>query len=340
MTSAKNKTVLIVAGPTAVGKTSVAIQLAKHFGTEIISADSRQCFKELIIGVARPPADELKQVQHHFIATHSIQEEVTAATFEQYALQKVNELFQQHDVVVMVGGTGLYIKVFCEGLDAIPSIDPVIRERIFKNYEEKGMEWLQQQVQEKDAAFYKAGEIKNPQRMMRALEVVESTGQSILSFRQQEKATRDFNIIKIGLTLPKEELYRNINTRIDTMIESGLVEEVRSLFSYRYLNALQTVGYAELFACLDGKCSLEKAIEIAKNSEGNDKIFIIGGGNVYRQALDITDKIYLTEVKATLEGDAFFPKLNEKNWRETSRISHTKDEKNEYNFDFVELERI
>ena len=261
MAPGNHKTVVIVAGPTAVGKTSVAIQLATQFDTEIISADSRQCFKELIIGVARPSVQELQQVKHHFIATHSIQEEVTAATFEQYALQKVNELFQQHDVVVMVGGTGLYIKAFCEGLDAIPAIDPLIRERIINDYEEKGMEWLQQQVQEKDPAFYKAGEIKNPQRMMRALEVMVSTGQSILSFRKQEKATRDFDIIKIGLTLPKEELHRNINTRVDKMIEAGLVEEVRSLIPYHHLNALQTVGYAELFACLNGKCSLEKAIE-------------------------------------------------------------------------------
>ena len=210
-------------------------------------------------------------MKHHFIATHpivagSVQDELTAAGFEQYALQKTNDLFATHDKVIMVGGTGLYIKAFCEGLDPIPAIDPLIRERISESYQEKGLEWLQQQISEKDKEFYKTGEIKNPQRMMRALEVMESTGQSILSFRQQEKATRDFNIIKIGLTLPKEELYRNINTRIDTMIESGLVEEVRSLFSYRYLNALQTVGYAELFACLDGKCSLEKAIEQIKTN--------------------------------------------------------------------------
>ncbi len=264
MASGNHKTVVIVAGPTAVGKTAVAIKLAKHFSTEIISADSRQCFKELRIGVARPSTEELQEVKHHFIATHSIQEEVTAATFEQYALQKTKELFQQHDVVVMVGGTGLYIKAFCEGLDTIPAIDPVVRKNIISNYEEKGMKWLQQQMQEKDAAFYKAGEIKNPQRMMRALEVMESTGQSILSFRKQDRATRNFNIIKIGLTLPKEELLRNINTRVDKMIATGLVSEVQSLMPYRHLNALQTVGYAEIFDCLDGKCSQEKAIEQIK----------------------------------------------------------------------------
>lgn len=266
MNSPKNKAVLIVAGPTAVGKTAVAIKLAEHFATEIISADSRQCFKELIIGVARPSTEELKQVKHNFIASHSIQEEVTAASFEQYALQKTKELFQHHHVVVMAGGTGLYIKAFCEGLDSIPVINPAIRERITRNYQEKGIEWLQQQLQEKDKEFYKTGEIKNPQRMMRALEVVESTGQSILSFHKEEKAIRDFNIIKIGLTLPKEELHYNIHTRVYKMIGAGLVKEVKSLLPYRQMNALHTVGYAEIFEYLDGQCSIEKAVEQIKTN--------------------------------------------------------------------------
>lgn len=256
----------MVAGPTAVGKTAVAIQLAQHFQTEIISADSRQCFKELNIGVARPSIEELQQVKHHFIASHSIHEEVTAATFEEYALQKANELFKQHDIVVMVGGTGLYIKAFCEGLDKIPAIDPVIREQVTKQYEEKGMEWLQQQVKEKDPAFYAAGEIHNPQRMMRALEVVEATGQSILSFRSGQKSKRDFDIIKIGLELPKEELHQNIHTRVDKMMEAGLLDEIKKLLPYRYLNALQTVGYAELFSYLDGTISIDKAIEQVKTN--------------------------------------------------------------------------
>src|SRR5689334_8299865 len=173
MNSFPSKTVIIIVGPTAVGKTSVAIQLAKHFNTEIISADSRQCFKELNIGVARPSPEELKQVKHHFIASHSINEEVNAAVFEKYALEKVNELFKEHDVVVMVGGNGLYIKAFCEGLDDVPAVEPSIREKIIKDYEEKGLEWLQEQVKQKDPKFYKEGEIQNPQRMMRALEVME-----------------------------------------------------------------------------------------------------------------------------------------------------------------------
>lgn len=259
-----NKTVIIVAGPTAVGKTAVAIALAKHFHTEIISADSRQCFKEMNIGVARPSPEELQEVPHHFIASHSINEEVTAASFEKYALQKATELFLTHDVVIMVGGTGLYIKAFCEGLDTIPAIDISIRENIIKNYETGGLAWLQQQVQQKDPAYFAAGEIQNPQRMMRALEVIESTGQSILSFQKGEKAKREFNIIKIGLELPKEELHLNINTRVDAMLVMGLLDEVKALLSFRHLNALQTVGYAELFDHLDGKTNLQQATDNIK----------------------------------------------------------------------------
>ncbi len=252
---------IIVAGPTAVGKTAVAIQLAKHFATSIISADSRQCYKELNIGVARPSVQELEAIHHYFIASHSIQDEITAAGFEQYALQKATELFQEHDTVIMVGGTGLYIKAFCEGLDMIPAVDPAIREQIVSNYNNKGLVWLQEQVQQKDPAFYASGEIQNPQRMMRALEVVESTGQSVLSFRKGEKAQRDFKIIKIGLELPKEELHQRIHTRIDQMMQAGQLEEVKGLVPYKRLNALQTVGYKELFEYLDGKISVQKAIE-------------------------------------------------------------------------------
>lgn len=266
MSQSKNKTVIIVTGPTASGKTAVAIQLALHFRTEIISADSRQCFKELNIGVARPSAEELQQVKHHFIASHSIQEEVTAATFEEYALQKTKELFQQHDVVVMVGGTGLYIKAFCEGLDAIPAIEPAIRQQVINGYEEKGLPWLQEQLRQKDPLFHEKGEMQNPQRMMRALEVVEATGQSIFSFRNKEKVQRDFNILEVGMDIPKEQLHQHIHTRVDKMIAAGLVEEVRSLIPYRQLNALQTVGYAEIFGYLDGKISLEKAIEQVKTN--------------------------------------------------------------------------
>ena len=261
-----NKTVVVISGPTAVGKTAVAILLAKHFQTEIISADSRQCFRELKIGVARPSDKELKEVRHHFIASHSILENVNAAYFEQYALQKVNELFREHDAVVMVGGTGLYIKAFSDGLDEIPELKSEIRSRIKNTYKEKGLRWLQDEVKEKDPKFFNVGETQNPQRMMRALEVVESTGRSILDFRKNNKAQRDFTIIKIGVELPKDELHRNINTRVDKMIDEGLIGEVKELTLYKDLNALQTVGYSEIFDHLDKKISLPEAIEKIKQN--------------------------------------------------------------------------
>jgi tRNA dimethylallyltransferase len=263
----KDKTVIIICGPTAVGKTSVSIVLAKYFHTEIISADSRQCFKELKIGVARPSDEELKEIPHHFIGSNSIKEDTNAAFFEKLALQKVEELFKTHDIIIMVGGTGLYIKAFCEGLDDIPPIDEAIRKNIIKDYELNGLSWLQEQVRITDPKFYKVGEIQNPHRLMRALEVVESTGQSILSFRKNKKILRPFNLIKIGLELPKEELHENINSRVDKMLLEGLVEEVSSLKGYRDVNALQTVGYSEIFEHLDGKMSLANAIEeIKKNT--------------------------------------------------------------------------
>lgn len=258
--SPHKKTVLVVCGPTAVGKTSAAITLAKHFHTEIISADSRQCFKELNIGVARPSEAELAEVPHHFIASHSVTENVNAAFFEQYALEKVDQLLRDHDVVVMVGGTGLYLKAFTEGLDPIPEIDGSVREKILKAYEIKGLEWLQKELAVKDPDFFSVGEIQNPQRMMRALEVVESTGKSILAFRTKKKSTRGFNIIKIGLELSKDELHHNINSRVDKMINDGLVGEVIALKDYRGINALQTVGYSEIFEYLDGNTSLADAI--------------------------------------------------------------------------------
>jgi tRNA dimethylallyltransferase len=258
------KTVIIICGPTAAGKTSVAIHIAKHFQTEIISADSRQCFQELNIGVARPSTQELKEVKHHFIASHSIHQEVNAVVFEKFALEKTNELFQVYDLIVMVGGTGLYLKAFCEGLDSIPDIDPAIRQNIISNYETNGLEWLQQEVKLKDPAFYATGEIQNPQRMMRALEVMESTGQPIVSFRKGAKAERNFTIIKTGLEIPKEELQRNINIRTDKMMETGLLNEAKGLVPYKTLNALQTVGYKELFDYLQGNISLDDAVSQIK----------------------------------------------------------------------------
>jgi tRNA dimethylallyltransferase len=262
MNAAGNKkTVIVVCGPTASGKTAWAIRLAKHFLTEIISADSRQCFRELNIGVARPSEAELKTIPHHFVATHSIHEPVSAGTFENYALEKTREIFTTHDTLILTGGTGLYIRAFTEGMDDIPDVPADIRDNIIRGFEKYGLLWLQQQVLEADPQFFQSGEIRNPQRLMRALEVKQTTGQSILSFRTGKKTKRDFRIIKVGLGLPKDELRRNIQARTEKMIESGLVEEVRSLLPYKNLNALQTVGYQEIFEYLEGKTSLPEAVE-------------------------------------------------------------------------------
>jgi tRNA dimethylallyltransferase len=260
------KTCIVISGPTAVGKTALAILIAQHFSTQIISADSRQCYKELTIGVAKPSADELAAVSHYFINSHSIHENVNAAIFEKYALEKVQEIFLTNDVAVVVGGTGLYVKTFCSGIDAVPVILPGIRADIINKYEMGGLEWLQMEVKKNDPIYFSKGEILNPHRLIRALEVVTSTGKSISEFQTQKNQTRDFTILKIGLELPREALYQRINSRVDQMMQQGLVDEVRGLITHQELNALQTVGYRELFDHFAGKISLLQAIEAIKMS--------------------------------------------------------------------------
>lgn len=261
-----SKTAIIICGPTAIGKTLFAIELAKYFYTEIISFDSRQCFKELNIGVAKPSHQQLQEVQHHFINSHSIHDEVTAASFEKLAIEKCEEIFIKNNIVVLVGGTGLYMKVFCEGFDAIPEIDKEIRKNIKQQFDLNGIEWLQNEIKKLDNKFWNEGEIQNPQRLMRALEVVQSTGQSILSFRNAIKKKRPFQIIKIGLELDRKKLIERIHQRVDEMFQQGLLNEVETLVEYKSLNALQTVGYKELFEYLNHQISLEKAIENIKTN--------------------------------------------------------------------------
>jgi len=257
---------IVVVGPTASGKTSVSIQLALHFKSEIISADSRQCFKELNIGVAKPSAMQLQQVNHYFINSHSIQQEVNASVFEKYALKKIAKIYETRDLAIMVGGTGLYLNAFCDGIDEIPMSPKEIREEIESAYKSNGLQWLQDAVKSNDPEFFAVGEIRNPQRLIRALEVRRATGKSILSFRKGDKRKRDFIILKIGLDLPKEQLHQQIHNRVDEMVKGGLVDEVRSLLPYKNLNALQTVGYTEIFDHLEGKITLEKAIELVKQN--------------------------------------------------------------------------
>lgn len=263
------KTCIIIVGPTAVGKTALAVQVARHFQTSIISADSRQCFRELNIGVAKPSAAELQAVPHYFINSHSLHDQVNAAVFEELALRWAEEIFTAHDVVVMTGGTGLYVRAFCEGLDDVPEVPADLRASIVADYKAHGMKWLQERVEEEDPAFFSSGEVQNPQRLMRALEVKRTTGQSIVSFRKSAPKQRPFNIIKIGLDLPRQQLYQRIDERVDQMMEQGLLEEVRALFPLRHLNALQTVGYSELFEHLEGSISLERAVALIRQHTRN-----------------------------------------------------------------------
>lgn len=255
-----SKTVYIIVGPTAVGKTALAIQLAKHFQTEIISADARQCYKELSIGVARPSHEELNQVPHHFIANHSIHEIVNASVFENEALNISEKLFQQKEHIVMVGGTGLYIKAFCEGLDDIPSIDPSVRTSIIQSYESNGLIWLQNELAQKDPAYWEQAEQENPHRLMRALEVYIGLGKSILSYQCHQKKQRPFTVKLIGLEMDRSLLYERINTRVEQMVAHGLEKEVQSLLPQFSLNALQTVGYREWLPYFNQEQSLERVI--------------------------------------------------------------------------------
>ena len=261
-----SNTVIIIAGPTAVGKTDFAIQLAQFFNTEIISADSRQCFEELTIGVAKPTLTQLNSVQHYFIGSHSIKDEVNAGVFEQYALRKVEQIFEKSPFAIMVGGTGLYIKAFTDGIDIMPHVPSALREEIMMQYQERGLAWLQQEIKEADPIFWESAEQQNPQRLLRALEIVKASGRSITTFRSNMRVERPFNIVKIGIELPRETLVKQINNRVDKMISEGLEAEVKSLMPNQHLNALQTVGYKEMFSYLNGEYPLREAISLIKIS--------------------------------------------------------------------------
>lgn len=262
-------TVYVIAGPTAVGKTAIAIQLAQRLGTSIISADSRQCYREMTIGTAKPTEEELAQVHHYFINSHSVTEHLTTADFERLALGYLEEIFKTNDAAVVCGGTGLYIKSLCEGIDEMPDVDEAIEQEVNEQYRQHGIAWLQKAVQQEDPEFYRQGEIQNPVRMIRALSFMRSNGKSILNYRTGTKAERPFNIIKIALDLPREVLYERINRRVDIMMEQGLLEEVKQLYPQRHLKNLQTVGYSELFDYIDSKYTLEEAIDKIKQHTRN-----------------------------------------------------------------------
>jgi tRNA dimethylallyltransferase len=264
----KNKKILLtVVGPTAIGKTSLAIDLALHFGTEIISCDSRQFFKEMSIGTAVPSSEELAQVKHHFIQHKSIFDTYSVGDFERDAITLLKELFKQHNVVIMVGGSGLYADTVVYGLDDFPEVSPEIRNELNELYQKQGITYLQTRLKDLDPIQYTQIDVQNPQRMMRALEVCIASGKPYSSFLNKKETLRDFTNITIGLTAEREVVYNRINERVELMLENGLLIEAQTLFPHKKLNALQTVGYRELFNFFEGKTSLDFAIEeIKKNT--------------------------------------------------------------------------
>lgn len=260
------KSLIVVVGPTAIGKTAMAIQLAQEFKTEIISADSRQFFKEMSIGTAKPSPEELAAAPHHFIDSHSIETFFSTGDFELEALAKIEELFKKHDQLIIVGGSGLYVNAVCNGLDDLPETDLNIRASLKQQFETEGIESIKQQLAEADPEYYARVDQANPQRMIRGLEFYLSIGEKLSSYQTQSKKQRPFNIIKIGLNTAREALYARINHRVDLMMQAGLLEEVHSLIPQRHLNALNTVGYSELFDYLDGKLTLEEAVLAIKQN--------------------------------------------------------------------------
>ena len=263
-----NKHYLIsIVGPTGIGKTSLSIELARAFNTEILSADSRQFFREMQIGTAVPSAAELSAVPHHFIQHRSIQENYSVGDFERDALERMEELFQKHQFLILVGGSGLYVKSVLEGLDIFPEVDTSIRTALNQQNQKNGLQSLQEQLKKLDPETYGKIDINNPHRVIRALEICIGTGKPYSAFLKQQKSIRNFKTIKIGLSAEREVIYDRINKRVDLMMKEGLLQEARGLFAQKELNALNTVGYKELFEHFGGKLSLEEAVEeIKKNT--------------------------------------------------------------------------
>ena len=262
----KQNYLILVVGPTAVGKTDLCLNLAKNFKTEIVSCDSRQFYREMNLGTAKPTADDLKQVSHHFINSLSIDQDYDVRKFEQDALKTLEELFDSHEVVIMTGGSGLFADAVENGLDEMPEVAPEIRQEIIREYENKGLEYLQKEVATYDPEYFEKVDQKNPQRLMRALEIWRGTGKKFSSFRIKSKKERPFKVIKIGLERNREELYSRIDWRMDQMIAEGLFDEAEALFAKRHVNALQTVGYSEIFGFIEGKYDKEEAVRLLKRN--------------------------------------------------------------------------
>ncbi|MBQ8673829.1 MAG: tRNA (adenosine(37)-N6)-dimethylallyltransferase MiaA [Bacteroides sp.] len=261
------KTLLVLIGPTGVGKTELSLRIAERHATCIVSADSRQLYADLKIGTAAPTADQLARVEHHFVGTLQLTDYYSAAQYEAEAMSTLERLFKQHDVVVLTGGSMMYVDAACKGIDDIPTVDSETRASIMQKYQEEGLEQLTAELKLLDPEYYRVVDLKNPKRVMHALEICYMTGRTYTSFRTQTKKERPFRIVKLGLTRPREELYERINRRVLQMMDEGLLEEARAMLPYRHLNSLNTVGYKELFHYFDGEWTLDFAIEkIQQNS--------------------------------------------------------------------------
>lgn len=266
MMSSKRGNLIVIGGPTGSGKSALAVEVAKHFSAPIISTDSRQVFRNMAIGTAQPTTEELAAVKHYFIADREVEDDFNCSRYEVEALALLDRLFAEHKYVVAVGGSGLYIQALCSGMDALPEADEALREELKQRLSNEGVESLFAELQRLDPAYAEVVDRCNPARVMRALEVCISSGKPYSEQRSGTIAERPFNIIKIATDMPRDILYERINRRVDIMVEEGLIEEVRNLYPKRELNALQTVGYRELFDHFDGKCSMEEAIELIKRN--------------------------------------------------------------------------
>lgn len=259
-------TLIVVLGPTGVGKSDISIQLAQYFCSEIISADSRQFFRELCIGTAVPSPEDLKAVPHHFIQTRSIHDYYNVSEYETEALQLISQLFRNTNPLILTGGSMLYVDTVCKGIDDIPTVDPEIREEVIRWYQENGMEALRERLLAVDPEYYGIADLNNPKRLLHAVEIHQMTGKPFSSFRKSTVRQRPFHILKIGINQDRQLLYDRINQRVERMIEAGLLEEAKSVYPYRKLNSLNTVGYKELFSFLDGTCSLDEAVDLIKRN--------------------------------------------------------------------------
>ena len=262
----RGKKLIVLTGPTAVGKTAVSLDIAKHFGIPVINADSRQIFKELKIGTARPTEEEMQEVKHYFVGTLGIEDYYSASLYEQQVLELLDKEFQSHDYALLSGGSMMYIDAVCDGIDDIPTIDDHTRETMKRRLKDEGLEALVEELKRLDPEYYEIVDRQNPRRVVHALEICVMTGKTYTSFRKRSKKERPFRIIKIGLDRPREELYNRINARVDQMMSDGLLDEVKALYPKKELNALNTVGYKELFDYLDGRWPLEEAVERIKGN--------------------------------------------------------------------------